>query len=625
MCRSNLCKILLTQSRTSARSASGDGRRSWWTSRCGRSPIRPGAPSSGWCAMASCRQARSRRTSRRSAGPRSPSTCGCWPTPGWSTVRPDGNRRLYRWRREGLRDAAAFVDEMWSDRLARLKAAAEREEWPDAEPGAARAIDDRGDDVTDADTTVVEQTVRIEPAPRRCGATGPTPSACATGGACRRARSAGRAARASSRWAAAPSCAASTSSSCPTSGSCSASVGTPPRARPTSPPGSTAWRSPSPPMATTRSSPCATPACPPRSRPEHRVGWGGVLELLVERVPKAGPEARRVGRETDARVRRTRATGSARLVFQRALGGDLRRRLRGGRTASSARCSASAGCCPIRRFVARVPFRRAPSVFHLRYSDRSRSPPCRGPAPVLGRVRGRRARPTAARSGVRWLVWLVLWALYLSIVNVGQTCYGVRLGVAAARGRLPRRLPRASRARPAGRWCCGCCAGCCSGVEFGAGLIKLRGDRVLARPHLPPLPPRDPADARTRSAGGSTTCPMPLHRVEVGRQPRRPARRARSLLFAPQPVAGGRRRGDGRHPGVADAQRQLLVAERRSRSRSPSRRSATARSSRSLPVTAPARRRRRRRGTTRCVVARRRARGRRSAAGRRGTCCRGAS
>ena len=46
-------------------------------------------------------------------------------------VRPQGNRRLYRWRREGLRDAAAFVDELWSDRLARLKAAAEREEWPE--------------------------------------------------------------------------------------------------------------------------------------------------------------------------------------------------------------------------------------------------------------------------------------------------------------------------------------------------------------------------------------------------------------------------------------------------------------------------------------------------------------
>jgi DNA-binding transcriptional ArsR family regulator len=43
-------------------------------------------------------------------------------------VRPAGNRRLYRWRPEGLRDAAAFLEEMWSDRLARLKAAAERGE-----------------------------------------------------------------------------------------------------------------------------------------------------------------------------------------------------------------------------------------------------------------------------------------------------------------------------------------------------------------------------------------------------------------------------------------------------------------------------------------------------------------
>jgi len=46
-------------------------------------------------------------------------------------VRPDGNRRLYRWRREGLRDAAAFVEDMWTNRLARLKVVAEREEWPE--------------------------------------------------------------------------------------------------------------------------------------------------------------------------------------------------------------------------------------------------------------------------------------------------------------------------------------------------------------------------------------------------------------------------------------------------------------------------------------------------------------
>jgi len=46
-------------------------------------------------------------------------------------VRPEGNRRLYRWRPEGLRDAAAFLDEMWADRLARLKIAAERHDWPE--------------------------------------------------------------------------------------------------------------------------------------------------------------------------------------------------------------------------------------------------------------------------------------------------------------------------------------------------------------------------------------------------------------------------------------------------------------------------------------------------------------
>ena len=36
--------------------------------------------------------------------------------------------RLYRLRPEGLSDVTAFLDEMWSDRLAALKAAAEREE-----------------------------------------------------------------------------------------------------------------------------------------------------------------------------------------------------------------------------------------------------------------------------------------------------------------------------------------------------------------------------------------------------------------------------------------------------------------------------------------------------------------
>jgi DNA-binding transcriptional ArsR family regulator len=49
---------------------------------------------------------------------------------GLVAVRPAGNQRLYRWRPEGLSDVTVFLEQMWSDRLAALKTAAEREEWP---------------------------------------------------------------------------------------------------------------------------------------------------------------------------------------------------------------------------------------------------------------------------------------------------------------------------------------------------------------------------------------------------------------------------------------------------------------------------------------------------------------
>lgn len=47
---------------------------------------------------------------------------------GLVSVRADGNRRLYRARREGLTEVWAFIDDMWTDRLARLKQLAERAE-----------------------------------------------------------------------------------------------------------------------------------------------------------------------------------------------------------------------------------------------------------------------------------------------------------------------------------------------------------------------------------------------------------------------------------------------------------------------------------------------------------------
>ena len=46
---------------------------------------------------------------------------------GLVSERRDGNRRLYRTRPEALADAREFIEEFWTDHLARLKTAAEEE------------------------------------------------------------------------------------------------------------------------------------------------------------------------------------------------------------------------------------------------------------------------------------------------------------------------------------------------------------------------------------------------------------------------------------------------------------------------------------------------------------------
>src|SRR3990167_3337605 len=79
------------------------------------------------------------------------------------------------------------------------------------------------------------------------------------------------------------------------------------------------------------------------------------------------------------------------------------------------------GLLPVPEFVRQVPFRLSPSLFHWRYSDR-----------LLGAVAW---SDTVLSAGVAlgaadrlplplaMLVWAALWAMYLSIVNVGQTFY----------------------------------------------------------------------------------------------------------------------------------------------------------------------------------------------------------
>ncbi|MDX6328456.1 MAG: hypothetical protein QOI83_839, partial [Streptomycetaceae bacterium] len=79
------------------------------------------------------------------------------------------------------------------------------------------------------------------------------------------------------------------------------------------------------------------------------------------------------------------------------------------------------GMLPVPRFVSRTPFRQSPSLFHLRYSDRFFAAVAR-----LGVLLSAAVAAGAADLVPLWasmLMWAVLWALYLSIVNVGQTWY----------------------------------------------------------------------------------------------------------------------------------------------------------------------------------------------------------
>jgi hypothetical protein len=185
------------------------------------------------------------------------------------------------------------------------------------------------------------------------------------------------------------------------------------------------------------------------------------------------------------------------------------------------------------RFLAAVPFPRAPSLFHLHYSDRLLQL-----VAWVGVGLAAAALAGLPEAGPAWLslaVWLALWALYLSVVNVGQTFYGFGWETLLLEaGFLAIFLGPAATAPPTlvlwlYRWLL-------FRVEFGAGLIKLRGDRCW----------RDLScldyHHETQPLPGPLSwffhhLPRPLHRAEVL------ANHAAQLvvpfgLFAPQPVAG---------------------------------------------------------------------------------------
>ncbi len=190
------------------------------------------------------------------------------------------------------------------------------------------------------------------------------------------------------------------------------------------------------------------------------------------------------------------------------------------------------GMLPVPKFIARRGFRAAPSVFQLHYSDRFFAFVCWFGAALSALI---------VAGGADWvplwaamLMWLVLWALYLSIVNVGQQWYGFGWeSLLLEAGFLATFLGNDETAPPllailAARWLV-------FRVEFGAGLIKLRGDRcwrdlTCLYYHHETQPMPGPLSWFFHHL------PKPLHRIEVA------GNHVAQLivpfaLFAPQPVA----------------------------------------------------------------------------------------
>jgi hypothetical protein len=131
------------------------------------------------------------------------------------------------------------------------------------------------------------------------------------------------------------------------------------------------------------------------------------------------------------------------------------------------------GLLPVPQLVARTPRWASPSLFRLRYSDRYLRVLCWcGIALAATVVLG---LPQAGPPWLPLLVFLALWLLYLSIVNVGQVFYAFGWeSLLLEAGFLVAFLGSNEVAPPllvlvAIRWLV-------FRLEFGAGMIKMRGD-----------------------------------------------------------------------------------------------------------------------------------------------------
>src|SRR5437868_6234058 len=190
------------------------------------------------------------------------------------------------------------------------------------------------------------------------------------------------------------------------------------------------------------------------------------------------------------------------------------------------------GLLPAPRFLGLATFRETPSLFHAHYSDRLLQA-----VAWIGMAVAALLLLGAPQAGPAWLpmlAWLVLWALYLSIVNIGQTFYAFGWeSLLLEAGFMAIFLGPASAAPPTSmlwllRWLL-------FRVEFGAGLIKIRHDPCWRNLtclyyHHETQPMPNPLSWYFHHL------PKPIHRLEVL------GNHVAQLvvpfgLFAPQPVA----------------------------------------------------------------------------------------
>ncbi len=190
------------------------------------------------------------------------------------------------------------------------------------------------------------------------------------------------------------------------------------------------------------------------------------------------------------------------------------------------------GMTPVPDLVRRIPFRAAPSLFHWRYSDRLFAGCAWAGAALAAAVAAGAADAVPLPAAMA--MWALLWLLYLSVVNVGGRWYAFGWeSLLLEAGFLAVFLGNAEVAPPLPmlillRWLL-------FRVEFGAGLIKWRGDRCWRELtclyyHHETQPMPGPLSWHFHHL------PKPLHKVETA------ANHVAQLLvpfglFLPQPVA----------------------------------------------------------------------------------------